>query len=105
MEPATLSLLLTAIQGPAAALVVSLLMMYAFLQFLIKHVLPKQDQWIEKALEESREARKTFENAVAIMASRLTKVDESVIEIGHNIKDIEKDVESIKKTISRRDKE
>jgi len=105
MEPATLSLILTAIQGPAAALVVSLLMMYAFLQFLIKHVLPKQDKWIEKALEESREARKTFENAVAIMASRLTKVDESVIEIGHNIKDIEKDVESIKKVISRRDKE
>jgi F0F1-type ATP synthase membrane subunit b/b' len=103
MEPATLSLILTAIQGPAAALVVSLLMMYAFLQFLIKHVLPKQDQWIEKALEESREARKTFEAAVAIMASRLTKVDESVVEIGHNIKDIEKDVESIKKTISKRD--
>ena len=103
MEPATLSLLLTAIQGPAAALVVSMILLAAFMQFLIKHVLPRQDAWIAKVMEEAKESRLTFERAVDVMAQRLAKIDDNVLVIGHNIKEVEKDVESIKRTISKKE--
>jgi len=105
MEPATLTLLLTAIQGPAAAVVVSMILLAAFMHFLIKHVLPRQDAWIAKVMEEAKESRLTFERAVDVMAQRLAKVDDNVLIIGQNIKEVEKDIESIKKVISRKDKE
>ena len=105
MDAATLTLLLTAIQGPAAALVVSMILLAAFMHFLIKHVLPRQDAWIAKVMEEAKESRLTFERAVDVMAQRLAKVDDNVLIIGQNIKEVEKDIESIKKVISRKDKE
>jgi hypothetical protein len=105
MDTATIGLLLTAIQGPAAAVVVSMILLAAFMHFLIKHVLPRQDAWIAKVMEESRESRLTFERAVDVMAQRLVKLDDNVIIIGKNIKEVEKDVESIKRTISKKDKE
>ena len=105
MDASTLTLLLTAIQGPAAAVVVSMILLAAFMQFLIKHVLPRQDAWIAKVMEEAKESRLTFERAVDVMAQRLAKVDDNVLIIGQNIKEVEKDIESIKKVISRKDKE
>jgi hypothetical protein len=105
MDTATIGLLLTAIQGPASAVVVSMVLLASFMQFLIKHVLPRQDAWIEKVMEEAKESRLTFERAVDVMAQRLAKVDDNVLIIGKNIKEVEKDVESIKRTISKKDKE
>jgi hypothetical protein len=105
MDSATIELLLTAIQGPASAVVVSMILLAAFLHFLIKHVLPRQDAFIEKALEESKANRHTFEQAVQVMAERLEKIGENVVSIGHNVREVEKDVESIKRTISKKDKE
>jgi hypothetical protein len=103
MDTVTLQLLLTAIQGPAAAVVVSMLLLAGFMQFLIKHVLPRQDAWIAKVMEEARESRLTFERAVDVMAQRLIKLDDNVVVIGKNIKEVEKDVESIKRTISKKE--
>jgi hypothetical protein len=56
-------------------------------------------------MEEAKESRLTFERAVDVMAQRLAKVDDNVLIIGQNIKEVEKDIESIKKVISRKDKE
>jgi hypothetical protein len=103
MDPATLTLLLTAIQGPAAAVVVSMILLASFMHFLIKHVLPRQDAWIAKVMEEAKESRLTFERAVNVMAEKLAKVDDNVLIIGQNIKEVEKDVESIKRTISKKE--
>lgn len=103
MDTVTLQLLLTAIQGPASAVVVSMLLLVGFMQFLIKHVLPRQDLLMEKFLQESKEARLIFQHAVDVMAQRLIKLDDNVVVIGENIKEVEKDVESIKRTISKKE--
>jgi hypothetical protein len=80
-----------------------MILLAAFMHFLIKHVLPRQDAWIAKVMEEAKESRLTFERAVNVMAEKLAKVDDNVLIIGQNIKEVEKDVESIKKVISKKE--
>ena len=79
MDEAKLAeMLLTAVAGPAAATVVSLICMFSFGYVLIKHILPRQDKTIDAFVKESRENRKTFQEAITVMASRLDRVEEDV---------------------------
>ena len=105
MDISTLTIILTALQGPASSIVVCFIMLYGFGWVLIKHILPKQDLLMEKFLQESKEARLIFQHAVDVMASRLIKLDDNVVIIGENIKEVEKDVETIKKTIAKINKD
>jgi len=90
MEEARLiELLLNAVAGPAAATVVALLCMVGFGWFMIKHLLPRQDRFIDDFVKESRANRKVFVDAVEIMGRRLDKVEE-------NLDDIHKDMSEIK---------
>lgn len=81
METATLGLILSAVAGPASGVVVALLCILMFGYFLIKHLLPQQQNMIDDFVKESRANRKVFVDAVEIMGRRLDKVEDSVDEI------------------------
>ena len=81
MDPATLSLLVSAVAGPASGVVVALLCLFGFGYFMVKHMLPQQQNIIDDFVKESRANRKVFVDAVEIMGRRLDKVEDNVEEI------------------------
>jgi hypothetical protein len=81
MEAATLSMLLSAVAGPASGVVVALLCLFGFGYFMVKHMLPQQQAMIDDFVKESRASRKIFVDAVEIMSRRLDKVEDKVEEI------------------------
>jgi hypothetical protein len=80
MDPATLSLLVSAVAGPASGVVVALLCLFGFGYFMVKHMLPQQQNIIDDFVKESRANRKVFVDAVEIMGRRLDKVEDNVEE-------------------------
>ena len=94
-ESKLIELLLNSVAGPAAATVVALLCMGGFGWFMIKHLLPRQDRFIDEFVKESRANRKVFVDAVEIMGRRLDKVEE-------NLDDIHKSMSEIKFTIKEK---
>jgi hypothetical protein len=89
MEEAKLiELLLNSVAGPAAATVVALLCMGGFGWFMIKHLLPRQDRFIDEFVKESRANRKVFVDAVEIMGRRLDKVEENLDDIHKSMSEI-----------------
>jgi hypothetical protein len=81
MDAATLSMLLSAVAGPASGVVVALLCLFGFGYFMVKHMLPQQQNMIDDFVKESRANRKVFVDAVEIMGRRLDKVEDNVEEI------------------------
>lgn len=81
MDAATLSLILSAVSGPASGIVVALICLFGFGYFMIKHLLPQQQAMIDDFVKESRANRKIFADAVEIMSRRLDKVEDKVEEI------------------------
>lgn len=85
MDAATLTLVLSAISGPASGVVVAMLCMVMFGFFLIKYLLPSQQKIMDGFIIESRANRKVFVDAVEVMSRRLEKVEDDVSEIKHSI--------------------
>ncbi len=81
MDAATLNLILSAVAGPASGVVVALLCLFGFGYFMVKHMLPQQQNMIDDFVKESRANRKVFVDAVEIMGRRLDKVEDNVDEI------------------------
>jgi len=81
MDSATLTLILSAVAGPASGVVVALLCLFGFGWFMVKHMLPQQQNMIDDFVKESRANRKVFVDAVEIMGRRLDKVEDNVEEI------------------------
>ena len=81
MDAATLSMILSAVAGPASGVVVALLCLFGFGYFMVKHMLPQQQNMIDDFVKESRANRKIFADAVEIMSRRLDKVEDKVEEI------------------------
>ena len=81
MDAATLSIILSAVAGPASGVVVALLCLFGFGYFMVKHMLPQQQNMIDDFVKESRANRKVFVDAVEIMGRRLDKVENNVEEI------------------------
>lgn len=81
MDAATLSMILSAVAGPASGVVVALLCLFGFGYFMVKHMLPQQQNMIDDFVKESRANRKVFVDAVEIMGRRLDNVEDSVDEI------------------------
>ena len=81
MDAATLSLLVSAVSGPASGIFVALICLFGFGYFMIKHMLPQQQAMIDDFVKESRASRKIFVDAVEIMSRRLDKVEDKVEEI------------------------
>lgn len=81
MEAATISMILSAVAGPASGVVVALLCLFGFGYFMVKHMLPQQQNIIDDFVKESRANRKVFVDAVEIMGRRLDKVEDNVEEI------------------------
>ena len=81
MEAATISMILSAVAGPASGVVVAMLCLFGFGYFMVKHMLPQQQNIIDDFVKESRANRKVFVDAVEIMGRRLDKVEDNVEEI------------------------
>jgi len=81
MDAATISMILSAVAGPASGVVVALLCLFGFGYFMVKHMLPQQQNIIDDFVKESRANRKVFVDAVEIMGRRLDKVEDNVEEI------------------------
>jgi uncharacterized membrane protein len=81
MDAAMVSLLLSAVSGPASGIVVALICLFGFGYFMVKHMLPQQQAMIDDFVKESRASRKVFVDAVEIMSRRLDKVEDTVEEI------------------------
>jgi len=81
MDAATLSMILSAVAGPASGVVVALLCLFGFGYFMVKHMLPQQQAMIDDFVKESRASRKVFVDAVEIMSRRLDKVEDTVGDI------------------------
>jgi cobalamin biosynthesis protein CobD/CbiB len=78
MDPATLSLLVSAVSGPASGVVVAMLCLVGFGYFMVKYMLPQQQTMINDFVKESRASRKVFVDAVEIMSRRLDKVEDGL---------------------------
>lgn len=85
IDAGTLSLVLSAISGPASGVVVAMLCMVGFGYFLVKYLLPAQQKVMDGFITESRANRKVFVDAVEVMSRRLEKVEDDVSEIKHSI--------------------
>ena len=85
MDPSTLGLLVSAVSGPASGIFVALLCLFGFGYFMVKHMLPQQQNMIDDFVKESRANRKVFVDAVDIMSKRLEKVEDDVSDIRHAI--------------------
>jgi hypothetical protein len=81
MDATTLSMILSAVAGPASGVVVALLCLFGFGYFMVKHMLPQQQAMIDDFVKESRASRKVFVDAVEIMSRRLDKVEDTVGDI------------------------
>lgn len=85
---AAISILVSALPGlissPAAGIVVALLCLAGFGYFLTKYLLPQQERQLDRVINESKENRKVFQDAVDKMGKRLEKIEEDV----EDIKDI-----------------
>ena len=81
MDAATLSMILSAVAGPASGVVVALLCLFGFGYFMVKHMLPQQQAMIDDFVKESRASRKVIVDAVEIMSRRLDKVEDTVGDI------------------------
>ena len=81
MDAATLSLIISAISGPASGVAVAIICILMFGYFLVKHLLPQQQAMIDDFVKESRASRKVFVDAVEIMSRRLDKVEDTVGDI------------------------
>lgn len=69
------------ITGPAAGIVVAMLCLAAFGYFLTKYLLPQQERQLDRVLNESKENRKVFADAVEKMGTRLDKIEDDVSEV------------------------
>jgi hypothetical protein len=85
MDAATIEIIINAISGPASAVAVSLLCMFGFGYFLVKHMLPSQQKVMDSFIIESRANRKVFVDAVEVMSRRLEKVEDDVKDIKHSV--------------------
>ena len=81
MDAATLSLIISAVSGPASGVAVAIICILMFGYFLVKHLLPQQQAMIDDFVKESRASRKVFVDAVEIMSRRLDKVEDTVGDI------------------------
>ena len=88
MDAATLSMILSAVAGPASGVVVALLCILMFGYFLVKHLLPQQQSMIDDFVKESRASRKIFVDAVEIMSRRLDKVEDGLENVEDGVKEI-----------------
>jgi hypothetical protein len=88
MDAATLSMILSAVAGPASGVVVALLCILMFGYFLVKHLLPQQQAMIDDFVKESRASRKIFVDAVEIMSRRLDKVEDGLENVEDGVKEI-----------------
>jgi len=86
MDAATLSMILSAVAGPASGVVVALLCLFGFGYFMVKHMLPQQQAMIDDFVKESRASRKVFQEAVQIMDRRLDKVENGLSTMTEQIK-------------------
>ena len=80
MDAATLSLIISAVSGPASGVAVAIICILLFGYFLVKHLLPQQQAMIDDFVKESRASRKVFVD-VEIMSRRLDKVEDVVKDI------------------------
>lgn len=93
MEEARLvEIIVNAVAGPASGIVVSMLCLFGFGWFMIKHMLPQQEKQLDKLLDESKEQRKTFEKSVTTMARRMDKMEDDVSEILKDVQHIKQKV-------------
>jgi hypothetical protein len=60
MDPATLSLLVSAVAGPASGVVVAMLCLVGFGYFMVKHMLPQQQNIIDDFVKESESFAERF---------------------------------------------
>ena len=81
MDAATLSLIISAVSGPASGVAVAIICILLFGYFIVKHMLPQQQAMIDDFVKESRASRKVFVDAVEIMSRRLDKVEDTVGDI------------------------
>jgi len=84
MEAAMVALLTALpglIAGPASAVVICVLAMVGAGYILVKHVLPRHSRDLEKILEESKETRIIFQEAVTKFGSRLDRIEDDVSDI------------------------
>jgi len=81
MDAATLSLIISAVSGPASGVAVAIICILLFGYFLVKHMLPQHQAMIDDFVKESRASRKIFVDAVEIMSRRLDKVEDVVKDI------------------------
>ena len=88
MEAATISMILSAVAGPASGVVVALLCLFGFGYFMVKHMLPQQQNIIDDFVKESRANRKVFVDAVEIMSRRLDKVEDGLDSVEDGVKEI-----------------
>jgi hypothetical protein len=88
MDPATLSLLVSAVSGPASGVVVAMLCLVGFGYFMVKYMLPQQQKMIDDFVKESRASRKIFIDAVEIMSRRLDKVEDGLDSVEDGVKEI-----------------
>jgi hypothetical protein len=88
MDAATLSLLVSAVSGPASGIFVALLCLFGFGYFMVRYLLPQQQAMIDDFVKESRASRKIFVDAVEIMSRRLDKVEDGLENVEDGVKEI-----------------
>lgn len=88
MDAATVSLLVSAVSGPASGVVVAMLCLFGFGYFMVKYMLPQQQNMIDDFVKESRASRKIFVDAVEIMSRRLDKVEDGLDSVEDGVKEI-----------------
>lgn len=100
MEPATLTVVLGAISGPAAATVVMFLVLAGFAWLFVKHLLPlmdklikdsneRHDALIERLMMEHKEDREVFSKSLKEISSELKKLAVGVNTNSERIKELE----------------
>ena len=87
-EVQLLTLILNAVAGPASGVVVALLCLFGFGYFMVKYMLPQQQNMIDDFVKESRASRKIFVDAVEIMSRRLDKVEDGLDSVEDGVKEI-----------------
>ena len=88
MDAQTIGLIISAVSGPASGVAVALICILMFGYFLVKHLLPQQQNMINDFVKESRASRKVFVDAVEIMSRRLDKVEDGLDSVEDGVKEI-----------------
>lgn len=100
MEPTTLTALLTAISGPAAASIIMFLVLAGFAWLFVKHLLPlaeklikdsneRHDSLIERLMVEHKEDRDLFSDSLKDISKELKKLAVGVNLNSERIKELE----------------